>query len=170
MALVPHALLRVGRPLRVPRDKLIRRPGVLERYVELAANKGGPNGRILILLDAHGDCPRELAADLLGRATAVRSDRRIQVVVAKQEYEAWFLAAIESVAASRNVDGPISRPHDPEAISGAKERLSSILGGRGSYEEVRDQAGLTKAFDLDEARRSSSSFGKMCRAVDALLA
>ncbi len=157
-------------PLRVQRDKLIRRTDVLEEYVELAANKSEPDGRILILLGADGDCPRDLATRLLDRARAARSDRRIQVVVAKQEYEAWFLAAIESVARSRGVAGLVSRPNDPEAVSGAKERLSSILGGPGSYAPVRDQPGLTRAFDLDEARRYAPSFDKMYRAIEALLA
>ncbi len=94
----------------------------------------------------------------------------IQVVVAKQEYEAWFLAAIQSVAASRNVGEQVSRPDDPEAISGAKELLSSILSGRGSHAEVRDQPRLTAAFDLDEARRYSPSVGKMWRAIGTLIA
>lgn len=160
----------VRRPLRVGRDKLIRRAGEVERYVDLAADEGGPDGRILILLDADGDCPRDLAATLLARATGARSDRRIQVVLAKQEYEAWFLAAFESVAEQRGVTGPVSRPDDPEAVRGAKEQLSALLGGPGSYQPVRDQPALTAVFDIDEARRHSTSFDKMCRAVQALLA
>lgn len=160
----------VGKPLRIGKDKLIRRAGEVERYVELAAKVGGPDGRILILLDADRDCPRDLAATLLNRATEARSDRRIQVVLAKQEYEAWFLAAAESVAESRNVTGAVSRPNDPEAVRGAKEQLSALLGGPGSYQPVRDQPGLTAVFDIDEARRHSPSFDKMCRAVQALLA
>ncbi|MCY4372478.1 MAG: DUF4276 family protein [Spirochaetaceae bacterium] len=170
LTLEPITYPEVERPLRVGRDKLVRRAGEIERYVELAANKSEPDGRILILLDADGDCPRDLAASLLDRARAARSDRRIQVVVAKQEYEAWFLAAAESVARSRGVAGPVSRPNDPEDVSGAKERLSSILGGPGLYAPVRDQPGLTRAFDLKEARRYAPSFDKMCRAVEALLA
>lgn len=160
----------VGKPLRVGRDKLIRRAGEVERYVELAAKVGGPAGRILILLDADRDCPRDVAATLLGRATEARSDRRIEVVLAKQEYEAWFLAALESVAKHKGVTGPVSRPDDPEAARGAKEQLSALLGGPGSYQPVRDQARLTAVFDIDEARRHSPSFDKMCRAVQALLA
>ena len=160
----------VRRSLRVGRDKLIKRPGEIERYVDFAADEGGPDGRILILLDADGDCPRELAETLLDRATEARSDRHIQVVLAKQEYEAWFLAAFESVAEHRGVTGPISRPDEPEAVRGAKEQLSALLGGPGSYQPVRDQAGLTAVFDIDEARRHSPSFDKMCRAVQALLA
>ncbi|WP_419167161.1 DUF4276 family protein [Candidatus Palauibacter sp.] len=169
LALVPTTYMKVGSPLRVPRDKLVRRPGELERYVRLAANQGGPDGRILILFDADDDCPRSLATNLLARATEARSDRRIQVVIAKREYEAWFLAAAESIAASKRVEGPISRPDDPEAIRDAKGRLSAILGKPHAYQPVRDQAALTAVFDLEEARRYSPSFDKMCRAIGALL-
>ena len=45
----------IGSPLRVGRDKLMRRADEVERYVNLAATKGGSEGRILILLDADGD-------------------------------------------------------------------------------------------------------------------
>jgi hypothetical protein len=168
-ALESESYAEVGKPLRVGRDKLIRRAGEIGRYVDLAARKGGPDGRILILLDADGDCPCDLAETLLARATKARSDRHIEVVLAKQEYEAWFLAAFESVAEHTGVTGPVSRPDDPEAARGAKEQLSALLGGPGSYQPVRDQPGLTAVFDIDEARRHSPSFDKMCRAVKALL-
>ena len=92
-----------------------------------------------------------MATNLLARATGERSDRRIQVVIAKREYEAWFLAAAESIAASKRIEGPVSRPDDPEAIRDAKGRLSAILGKPHAYQPVRDQAALTAVFDLEEA-------------------
>ena len=67
-AIVPPASgLRLTDPIRVPRDRLLR-SNELERCVELAARTSGPDGRVLILLDADDDCPRDLAPEILRRA------------------------------------------------------------------------------------------------------
>ena len=80
-AIVPGTVPRVPKPIRVNRDRLLKE-GELERYVDLAARQSGADGRILILLDADDDCPRERAPTILQRAKATRSDRRIRVVLA----------------------------------------------------------------------------------------
>ena len=67
----------------------------------------------LILLDANSDCPRELAPNVLERAQAARSDHRIQVVLAKMEYEAWFLAVADSLAGLRGIGDDAQAPDDP---------------------------------------------------------
>ena len=59
----------------------------------MSSRQAGPNGAILILLDADNDCPAELGIELLRRARLARADRPIRAVLAKTEYEAWFLAA-----------------------------------------------------------------------------
>ena len=46
---------------------------------------------------------RNRASEILERAASVRSDRRIQVVLAQREYEAWFLAAADSIAGYREL-------------------------------------------------------------------
>ena len=159
----------VPKPIRVRRDSILK-PGEIERYVELAANQAGPNGRILILLDADDDCPRDLAPGLLRRAAAVRSDRRIQVVMARMEYEAWFLAAADSLAGSRGFGDDITAPGDPESIRNAKGWLTERMPPGRAYKELRDQPALTARFDLEQARRSESSFDKLWRDVSSLLA
>ena len=58
---------------------------------------GGPDARILILLDANGDCPGDLGPTVLKSAREACSDRRFEVVLAKREYESWFVAAAESL-------------------------------------------------------------------------
>ena len=89
----------VPRPIRVAREKILK-GSALRRAVELAALRAGPEGHILILVDADDDCPKDLAAELLEEAAKARSDRQISVVVAKSEYESWFLAATGSIAES----------------------------------------------------------------------
>ena len=78
---IPH----VPRPIRVKRDRFLK-SNELERYVDLAARRCGPAGVVLIVLDADDDCPPGLAATILERATHARSDRFIQVVLARREY------------------------------------------------------------------------------------
>ena len=156
----------VSKPIRVPRRRIVKE-GELERYVRLAAARAGNDGRIVILLDANGDCPVELASDILRRARAARSDLRIEVVLAKREYEAWFISAIESIAGFRGIHPDVSAPQDPESIGGAKERLQDRM--HDSYRPTADQDGLTARFDMALARKRSPSFDKMWRATAAVL-
>ena len=76
----PNSVVNALRPIRVQRTR-IRTDDQLERAVELAARRSGEQGRILILLDADDDCPKELAAEMLRRAEAARQDRIIRVVL-----------------------------------------------------------------------------------------
>ena len=155
-------------PIRVPRDRLLRR-NELERYVELAARTSGRNGRVLILLDADDDCPRDLAPQILSRARSARGDRLIQVVLAKREYETWFVAAAKSVAGHQGLQSVTVPPADPESLRNAKGWLSARMPRDRSYSPTRDQSPLTAVFDLEQARRGAPSFNKMWRAVMELL-
>lgn len=157
--IAPAAAVHVSRPIRVHRDGIVQQ-GELERYLNIAISEGGPDAAILILLDANGDCPAELGPKLLKRAREARPDKRIQVVLAKREYEAWFIAASDSLAV-----GAPGTPTDPEAIRGAKE----WIGRYQPYRPTVDQAPMTARFDLAEARRNAPSFDKMWRAIEALL-
>ncbi len=156
----------VLRPIRIRRHRILKE-GELERYVSLASARVEEGGRILILLDANGDCPAEIGPAILERARAVGFDRRIEAVLAKCEYETWLLAAAESIAGTRGVLPEISAPPEPESIRGAKEWLDHRM--HGSYRPTADQASLTAGFDMVSARRRSASFDKMWRAMAALL-
>ncbi len=151
----------VLKPIRAPRQRVLKE-GHLERYLSLAADRVEEDGRILILLDAHEDCPAELGPSILQRAQEARPDRNIQTVLAKHEYEAWFVAVLESIAGTPDVPSP----QDPESIQGAKEWLRRTCP---PYSPTADQASLTARFDMELARQRSPSFDKMWRAVVALL-
>ena len=156
----------VLRPIRVRRQRILKE-GELERYVSLASARVGDGGCILILLDANGDCPADIGPVILKRARAAGSGRRIEAVLAKCEYETWFLAAVESIAGTRGIPLDASAPEDPESMRGTKEWLRYRM--RGSYSPTTDQAALTAGFDMVSARRRSASFDKMWRATAALL-
>ena len=114
----PDYMVDAPRPIRIGRQKLLK-DGELERAVELAAVQAGTDGCILILLDADDECPAELGPGLLQRARTRRPDCAISVVLAKAEYEAWFLAAGDSIAGRRGIAGSVAPPPNPESIRDA---------------------------------------------------
>lgn len=156
----------VLKPIRVPRQRFVK-PDEVERYVNLAAVLGAAEARILVLLDADDDCPAELGPSVLQRACAARSDRRIEVVVAKCEYESWVIAAVDSLQGTRGIRADAEVPEDPESIRGAKEWLRDRMSS--PYSPTADQATFTARFDIASARGRSPSFDKMWRAVSSLL-
>ena len=160
--------VQIPRPIRTPRNKLVK-PGELERAVESAARRAGPHGAVLVLIDADEDCPANLGPRLVQRATKARDDLPIGVVVAKQEYESWFLAAAESLRGRRGLAGDLRHPSNAESVRGAKEWLSKRMGKNRKYVETLDQAALTSHFDLDSAGRRSGSFDKCHREILRLL-
>lgn len=162
----PTELLNV-QTVRVTRNKIVK-ANVLERIIETATRTSGRDAKILVLLDADDDCPKEVAPALLRRAHAARRDRDIRVVLANSEFEAWFLASIESLAGRYGVGANATRPSDPEAIRNAKGWLSKVMPPNRPYKPTRDQAPLAKAFDLDAAR-TAPSFDKFWRDVCSLL-
>lgn len=164
--LYPELEIRTPPPIRVSRDKVVK-AGELERRVEFAARKIRGQGAIFILLDSDDDCPAHLGPELLGRALQARSDLPIAVVLAKHEFESWFIAAINSLRGQRGLKDNLQQARNPEAIRGAKEWLSRQMENR-SYSETVDQPKLTARFDFDQARRTDS-FNKCYRDIVRLL-
>jgi hypothetical protein len=167
-AVDPTIALRVHHPIRISRSKLLR-PGELERATRLAALNAGGGGAVLIVLDSDDDCPATLAAELLARARHTVGHLPISVVLPKREFEAWFLAAAESLRGVRGLSEELAGPPDPEAVRGAKEWLSDRMVTGRKYRETLDQAALTASFDMVAARRTDS-FDKLYREVCRLIA
>jgi hypothetical protein len=163
----PALAASVGPVLRVPAARLVKQ-GEIERAIELAARKNSGQGGILLLLDCDDGCPAQQAPELLKRAISARSDIPISVVLAKREYEAWFLAAAESLRGQRGLPPDLVGPENPEEIRGAKEWLTSQMPRGQSYSESSDQPALTAAFDMNAARRADS-FDKCHREIVRLL-
>lgn len=153
--------------IRVPASRLVKQ-GEIERAIELAARKNAGQGGILVLLDCDDACPAEFGPALLDRAVQARSDLPISVVLAKREYEAWFLAAAESLRDQRRLPPDLVGPADPEGIRGAKEWLTDRMPRGFSYSEALDPPELTKKFDMNAARRADS-FDKCYREIVRLI-
>ena len=165
----PGFVPKVLSPLRVPASRLLKE-GEMERSVELAARKLQGRGGIVIIVDCDWEngCPAEEGPLLLRRAVAARGDLPITVVLAKKEFEAWFLAAAESLRGQYGLPDGLEPPPDPEEIRGAKKWLSDrMLSGR-SYAETTDQPALAAIFDMEMARRADS-IDKCYREIRSML-
>jgi hypothetical protein len=163
----PPVNVHVTAPLRTPKSRLVK-PGELERAVEFAARRVAGVGGVLVVLDSDDDCPARVGPTLLARAAAVRNALPIAVVLAKSEFESWFLAAAESIAGITGLPAGLQAPDDPESIRGAKEWLTERMVGARSYSPTVDQPTLARQFDLARARRADS-FEKFHREISRLI-
>jgi len=157
----------IRRPVRQPRGSLLKAGG-LEAAVRLAAGEAGPSGAILILLDSEGSCPAELGPALLERAFAATSGRRMSVVLAHREFEAWFLASASSLKNSHGLGNDVETHQVPESVPGCKEWLEARMAVTSKYSETTDQAAFTAIFDMHVARWNAPSFDKLWREVEAI--
>ena len=161
----PPEILRPAH--RIPRGKLANKPNELQKAIEFQARRVGAAGGILVVLDADEDCPAQLGPSLLAVARAQRPHTKIAVVVAKREFEAWFLAGALSLRGKRGLREDLEPPAEPEDVVDAKGWLSSRMKRR--YSETLDQVALSHELDLGEAAHAPS-FGKFMRDLRALLA
>jgi hypothetical protein len=159
--------IEVARPFRVKRYGVVRE-GELERAVRLAVSDRENVGGLVVLLDCDDDCPAELGPSLLERCRQTTS-LPVAVVLAKKEFEAWFLGAKESLRGIRGIRGDATAPPRPEDIRGAKEHLAAnMLAGR-RYLAVDDQPAMAEMMDLAIARERCPSFAKLRRDVNSLV-
>ncbi len=157
----PDLYAQVLPPIRVARDRFLNKPGEFRRHLLLAAEKCGENGWILILLDADDDCPAELGRQTLEKARDIAPHRRISVVLANREYEAWFLAAAESLNGCRGFLVEELGEFDAEQPRNAKGWMGERMAS-GTYRETTDQPAFSAKIDLDQAFNRSRSFRKLC--------
>lgn len=160
--------VNVPEPIRVHKDRFLNRPEEFRRFVELASRKMSDDDHGLVLLDADDDCPAERAPDIAAQIQAQAPHRRFSVVIAKSEFEGWFLAAAPSIAGRRGLPQALTAPADPEAVRDAKGWLSQQIRG-GRYHEVSDQPALAALIDINLAGTASRSFRKLRKEVRAAL-
>lgn len=152
-------------PIRVYKDRFLNRPEEFSRHLQLAAAKCGDAGWILVLFDADDDCPAHKGAAVLTQARSIIPHRRIAVVLANREYEAWFIAAAESLDGCRGFQSrDLDAGADPEAPRNAKGWMRERMPG--GYGETTDQPAFTRRFDLAKAHGRSRSFRKLCSEWD----
>lgn len=123
---------------------------------------------VLILFDLDDGCPKEKAAELTRWAREVVSSKPYAVVLAHREYEAWFLAAVESLRGYNGIADNAVTPDNPESIRGAKQHLQRLMAREYTY-STADQVSLTSDFDMVAAYHHSRSFRRLVNAFGQLL-
>lgn len=167
-------------------DKDVFRVGQVNKLVKeqfrewkrkLAASLKRRNvGGVLLVLDgdvekvgASAFCAAIVARSLANEALAVGGGGTfsVAVVFARQEYESWLIAGVESLAGQRLLDGRLIAP-DAKAPVGdleesprdAKRWFNKVI--EGGYKPTRDQAELTDLVDLQIIReRKLRSFRRL---------
>lgn len=162
-----HHYVDIPSPVRIPRHKLVQQEQ-LARAVATTVKNTSDGTPILVLLDADDDCIAALGAQMTNTARAARSDRAVSVVLANREFEAWFLASIDSLRGRGKVRSDAVWTADPEGPRDAKGKLSALMTSE-RYSPTVDQAALASQMDLSLARRRSRSFAKLWREVEKLL-
>ncbi len=159
--------VNIGRSIRRSRSQLVQKAGV-EQAVRLAL-KEQDCGAILFLFDGDDDCPAELGPTVQAWAAAVATHIPCSAVIAHREYEAWFLAAIESLRGYRGVLDD-AEPHlNPENPRGAREQLEARMQADASYLATTDQPAFSAKFSLSDAYRRSRSFRKLASSFGRLV-
>jgi hypothetical protein len=118
-----------------------------------------PNAQVgVLVVDADKDPICELRLALQPRANAARSDRRVSVVIAASEFEAWIVAGL--VGITQPVKGV-------EALRNPKDWLEKEPERK--HSPTVDQVLLTGQINLDTACKRSRSFRKLYKEICALL-
>jgi len=158
----------IGKAFRVHRNKIVKK-GEIERAIKLIRYQRENVRAIIILIDADDDSQEELGLKLSARARKV-TRLPISVILANREFEAWFLAAKESLRGFRGIKKDASAPKNPESIRGAKEELERNMERGQHYVPVIDQPAFVKKFDMQTAQERSKSFAYLIKEFEAIIA
>ena len=156
--------VRIGEPIRCKRSQLVNE-AQLRKRVRLARLREDCDA-VIVIFDSDDDCPVELAAQVRRWAVAEAGPAYCDVVLAKREYEAWFLATAESLSRHHSVRSDAQSHPDPESPRGAKGRLEAMM--HISYSERTHQPAFSAVFCMAAAyarcrsfRKLTSSFGRL---------
>lgn len=157
----------VARPFRFHRSRVLS--GEIERAVlQGLRTREGATG-VVVVLDADDD--DSLALEKAVRAECAKATPLPAVVAAAtRELEAWFLGAKESLRGVRAIRANATSPPNPEAIRGAKERLTSNMDGNRRYIEVDDQPAFAATVDLAVALQRCPSLQRLALGLEGMLA
>lgn len=163
---------------------MLRVPGI-ERFVQRAQKEQGCSA-VLVVIDGDAihelpenqrlqdDCSPSLANLLARRIRAIRPSVPVAVVVAKWEFEAWFLASLETIA-GRRTGGLAGLPEtarfvgDVEQCLSPKDWINARLPHKHRYSETRDQVKLAKLLDINLVAPRSRSFQRLQHAVQEVV-
>jgi hypothetical protein len=158
----------VSHPIRRKRSELVNE-AKLRISVQLAKATPECMG-ILILLDADDDLACIVAPQLLAWARSEAGEIPCEVVLANREYEAWFLASLESLRGCCGISPGANSSARPEGIRDAKGAVQAQMTPGAAYSPTAHQAALTARIDLPKVHQVCSSFQKLVRAFNGICA
>lgn len=167
-AIDPAVSVRIATPSRYKRGR-IETDDELRRFLGLGWLDVEAAGTCLLLVDGDGDCPVSLSQRLRDSANRLRPDVALEIVVAHQEYEAWLLAASNSLRSHDRILDSDYVHVDPETKRDAKKLLGERFKPGQAYSETVDQVDLTRHIDLEEARHRSRSFRALWSALERVV-
>lgn len=157
-----------GRALFCHKNLMTKNEAEFKRFLRLCQLGRGVTSA-LFLFDADDDCARDSVPQMRRWAQEAAPDFPCAIVMARREYEAWFLAALPSLRERPDVSNDAHYMDDPEQKRGAKESLKKFAP---SYTLTAHQTAFSAQIDLGEAFRRSSSFRKLvaelCRVLEKL--
>ena len=157
--------VRIDQPIRCNRGKLVKEDE-LKKRVRLARLRKDC-GAVLIIFDSDDSCPVDLAAQVREWAVAAAGPVLCEVVLAKREYEAWFLATVESLRTHSDVNSDAQSHPDPESPRDAKGRLKAMMNI--SYSETVHQPAFSAIFCMAAAHARCRSFRKLVGSFGRLM-
>jgi hypothetical protein len=163
-----HQHVTIATPKNAKGHGDLTKPGGIERFLKLAEWESECDG-VLVLLDADEECAAERARGLAARARELNLSFPVAVVCAKCEYEAWFLASLETIAGHFDIPADARFEGDVEKIRDAKGWLSSQMPRGRTYKGTLNQASMTDLLDPDLVRPQSRSFRRLEHAIQELL-
>jgi hypothetical protein len=157
---------QIARPIRRKLSQLTTEEEV-RKSVRLAL--GVPKcGGILILFDSDDACPKDFGPKVKAWAQPEAGNIRCEVVMAHREYEAWFIATIESIRGFRGIRQDATSHPTPEVIRDCKGALEERMEPGASYSPRVDQAAFSSQMDLRQAHLSCRSFRRLTNAFGQL--
>ena len=163
--------IRIQKPINARgKTKLLRKFGSFLEY----ARRDQECNAVLVLLDGDEDCPRDLATDLACTAAGLNMGIPVAVVCAHREYEAWFVASLDSgtgdnICATLGLSETVFHEGDIESITSPKGWIQVRMPRSSGYKETQDQPALTPFIDIEHTQRRSRSFRRFCHAVEEIL-
>ena len=163
--------IRIQKPINARgKTKLLRKFGSFLEY----ARRDQECNAVLVLLDGDEDCPRDLATDLARTAAGLNMGIPVAVVCAHREYEAWFVASLDSetgknIRATLGLGETVFHEGDIESIASPKGWIQVRMPQSSGYKETQDQPALTPFIDIEHTQRRSRSFRRFCHAVEEIL-
>ena len=140
----------------------------LDKFLRLATLERNC-GAILILLDLDDGCPLTEVQQLVTEVRACHLSVPVAIVFAYREYEAWFLASLQTIAGHCNLPAGLTYQGDVEGRRGVKEWLSGQMPKGKAYKETIDQVNMTRLIDFELAHQQSRSFRRLDHAVTELV-